>query len=357
MRAAVVDENSALSVREVANPEPTEDQVLVAVAACGICGSDIHMRRSGLVFPGMVMGHELSGVVVAVGDAVHGWREGDAVTVRPYLPCGACAACTRGLPQVCSNQVRTAMGVGPRPGGLAELATVWPGQLFELPENVPVEAGALAEPLAVGLHGVERADLTPSDRAVVLGGGSIGVMTALALRAAGLRDLVVSEPSGPRREILEDLGFEAVTPADLTRRGDQPDVVFDTTGVGAALSEAATLVRPGGTVVLMGLVEHPAEIVPARWLLKEMDVRTSLAYGDCFPDAVAALGDGRVDIETLTATCMRLDETEEAFRRLASAQAPPKILILPRAGQPRGGRHASGPSVSNTSRSHMPPSG
>ncbi len=329
MRAAVIDGNGDFEIAEVPDPEPTPDQVLVEVAACGICGSDIHMRASGLVYPGMIMGHELSGTVVGVGAEVTGHPEGERVAVMPYLPCGTCGACRRNRPQVCANQLPTAMGVGPRPGGLAELTTAWPGQLFALPPDVPTFAGALAEPLAVGLHGVERSGATARDRAVVMGGGSIGVMTCLALRARGAEDFVVSEPSETRRSVLRTLGFEAVTPDALFAMDVPPDVVFDTTGVGPALTDAVRIVRPCGTVVLMGVVERPTEVLPVQWLLKEIDVRTALAYGRCFGDAVAALGDGRVDVATLAAARVPLADTTDAFGRLATADAPPKILIEP----------------------------
>jgi (R,R)-butanediol dehydrogenase/meso-butanediol dehydrogenase/diacetyl reductase len=329
MRAAVITADGDLTVDVVPEPSPASDQVLIRVAACGICGSDIHMTRSGLVYPGMIMGHEISGTVVAAGGEVSGWEEGDPVAVMPYLPCGECAACRRGQIEICSNQIRTAMGVGPRPGGLAEYVTAWPGQLWRLPPDVPVEAGALAEPLAVGLHGVDRSGVTPAQSVAVMGGGSIGVMVGYALRARGVSDFVVSEPSETRRETLGLLGFRAVAPGELAREAGAYDTVFDTTGVGPALSDAVTTVRGGGTVVLMGMVEQPTQVVPALWLLKEVDIRTALAYGNGFGDAVRALGEGDVDAGSLASARIPLVEANEAFRRLASADAPPKILIEP----------------------------
>ncbi len=329
MRAARLDSSGTFAVTEVDSPTPDPDQVLVEVAACGICGTDIHLRRAGMVGPDTTMGHECSGTVVAMGERVGGHELGERVAVMPYLPCRACDACKRGLPQVCMAQYTTGMGLGPRPGGLAELVAVWPDQLFVLPDNVPTVAGALAEPLAVGMHGVERSGIDASASAVVMGGGSIGVMTAHALRIRGVGEFVVSEPSETRRGMLDDLGFETVHPSRLGVSVDSPDVVFDTTGVGSVLNDAVGLVRAGGIVVMLGVVEHPTQIHPFQWILKEIEVRAAMAYGNRFADAVRALGDGGIDIESLASTRMPLERTEEAFSLLASTEAPPKILIVP----------------------------
>jgi threonine dehydrogenase-like Zn-dependent dehydrogenase len=329
MRAARLDDDGEFRVADVPAPSLDADQVLIDVAACGICGTDIHLRRAGLVGHGAVMGHECAGTVAALGEEVTGWQEGDRVAVMPYQPCGTCAHCLRGRPQLCAEQFRTGLGLGPRPGALAEQVAVWAGQLYALPHNVPTLSGALAEPLAVGMHGVDRSGIAPGGHAVVMGGGSIGVMTAYALRARGIDDVVVSEPSSQRRSMLGELGFTAVAPKEVGRHADDPEVVFDTTGVGAALADATWLVRPGGTVLLLGVVEQPTELVPAHWLLREIEIRTALAYGDSFPDAVSALGEGCIDLEALSASTMALEDTEEAFRLLASTEAPPKILIVP----------------------------
>lgn len=330
MRAAVVSEDRTFEVRSVPDPELKPDQVLVRVDACGICGSDIHMRDSGMVWPGMVMGHEMGGTVEAIGqDCDTDLEAGDTVAVMPCRFCGTCRACAAGMPQLCSGLLPTSMGLGSRPGGLAEYVTVWPEQCFRLPGGVPAAVGALAEPLAVGFHGVVESRLSHGDHAVVMGGGSIGVMVAVGLRAHGIADFFVSEVTQERRDALETLGFEAVSPRDVLGRSDSPDAVFDCTGVGSVLQEAIGLVRPGGTVLLMGVVERPAEILPMTLVIKEVSVRGILAYGETYPDAVAALGDGRIETDVLSAHRAPLDATEECFRDLASAQAPPKILIEP----------------------------
>lgn len=329
MRAAVIGEGGHFDVGTIADPELGDDQVLVRVAACGVCGSDVHMRRSGLVYPGMIMGHEMGGTVEAIGSSVQGFAPGEAVAVMPTLTCGTCRQCAAGRPQLCVNQTPYTMGLGIRAGGLAEYVTVWPGQLHKLPAGVPAHVGALAEPLAVGLHGVTESGIAPGERAVVLGGGSIGVMTAIALRAAGVADFFVSEPSAERRETLAGLGFETCEPARMAGRAEQPAVVFDCTGVGPVLQEATSVVASGGTVMLMGVVEVPTTLMPMIWLVKEVTIRGVLAYGETFPDAVAALADGRVDTGALAAHTVPLEATEATFDLLATAAAPPKVLVDP----------------------------
>ncbi|MBX7158776.1 MAG: alcohol dehydrogenase catalytic domain-containing protein [Acidimicrobiia bacterium] len=329
MRAAIVAEGGHFEVKSVPEPDVGPDQVLVRVAACGVCGSDVHMRRAGLVFPGMSMGHEIGGTVEALGSDVEGWAVGDAVAVMPTLPCGACAQCSAGRPQLCINQTPYTMGLGIRPGGLAEYVSVWPGQLFRLPDGVPPHVGALAEPLAVGFHGVAASGIGAGERAVVLGGGSIGVMAAVGLRATGVTDFFVSEPVAVRRETLGLLGFETCEPAAAMSRSHAPSVVFDCTGVGSVLQEATQIVASGGTVVLLGVVEVPTTVLPVVWMVKEVTIRGVLAYGGAFPDAVASLADGRVDTAPLSAHVVPLEATEETFDRLATADAPPKILVDP----------------------------
>lgn len=329
MRAAVIGDGGHFEISTIADPDLGDDQVLVRVAACGVCGSDVHMRRGGLVYPGMVMGHEIGGTVEAVGSAVDGFSAGDAVAVMPTLTCGTCRQCAAGRPQLCVNQTPYTMGLGIRPGGLAEYVTVWPGQLFRLPEGVSPHVGALAEPLAVGLHGVTESGIGPGDHAVVLGGGSIGVMTAFGLRAAGVTDFFVSEPAAERRETLAAFGFETCEPARMASRAEQPAVVFDCTGVGPVLQEATNVVASGGTVMLMGVVEVPTTLLPMIWLVKEVTIRGVLAYGETFPDAVAALADGSIDTGALAAHTVPLDATEATFDLLATAAAPPKILVDP----------------------------
>lgn len=329
MRAAVIGQDGRFEVTSVPDPEMADDQVLVRVSACGVCGSDVHMRRAGLVYPGMLMGHEIGGTVEACGSEVDGFAAGDAVAVMPTLPCGTCVACAAGRPQLCQQQGPFAMGLGVRPGGLAEYVSVWPGQLFHLPDGIPAHVGALAEPLAVGLHGVNESGIGAGSHAVVLGGGSIGLMAAIGLRAAGVTDFFVSEPVAQRRAVLADLGFDTCEPTRMAAGAHGPSVVFDCSGVGSVLQDATGIVRPGGTVMLMGVVEVPTTVLPIFWVVKEVTIRGVFAYGELFPDAVVALGDGRVDPAPLSAHTVPLEAIEEVFDQLATAEAPPKILVDP----------------------------
>ncbi len=185
MRAIEVTEERTLTEAEIGDPSPDPGDVVVEVAYCGICGSDLHMLPSPAISPGTVMGHEFSGRIAAVGDGVEGWSEGDRVAVIPMDPCGECPNCLAGNEHLCMQAPLRGHGLGGRPGAYAERVTAPASSLVALPDALSDEQGALVEPLAVGVHAVAIAGADPADPAVVLGAGPIGVMTALAARAAG----------------------------------------------------------------------------------------------------------------------------------------------------------------------------
>ncbi len=323
MRAAVVNEaGTSLEVVERPVPEPAPGQALVRVAACGICGSDPLMLEHGMVKPGTILGHEVGGTV-ATGD-----RTGSAVALLPTLPCGHCAACRAGRPELCPEGLGRMMGLGGRPGGLAEYVAVDADQLVPLGDGVDPAVGALAQPLAVGWHGVTIAHVEAGERVAILGGGSIGLMAAIALRATGIEDVVISQRPGPRRDGLERLGFTVVAPDELAEHAGDVDVVLECSGSGAALSQAIATVRGGGRVVLLGLITEPVELVPAFWVWKEVTLAGAFGYGTSFPDAVAAIVSGAVPVEALTAHRVGLAEVAQPRELLGSA-AGSKVLVEP----------------------------
>ena len=264
MRALQVTEDRTLAEGELPDPEPAAGEVAVAIAYCGICGSDIHMLPSPAIAPGTVMGHEFSGRVEAVGEGVSGWSEGDRVCVLPATACGSCPSCEAGHENLCAEAMVRGHGLGAKPGAYAERVVVHADSLFRLPDEVTDAQGALVEPLAVGVHAVRLAEaessagsLVPpeggSAPSCVLGAGPIGVMTALAARSAGFDRLVVVEPGERRRSRISSLGFEAldldgVHMAALGALGGEPPaLVWECAGHEAALGLALELVAPAGT--------------------------------------------------------------------------------------------------------------
>jgi threonine dehydrogenase-like Zn-dependent dehydrogenase len=244
MRALVFHGPGDIRVEQLPDPVPTAGEVLIRVAATGICGSDLHgyTGENGRRHPGQVMGHETVGRIEG---------SGTVVTVYPVLSCGDCPQCAAGTEQLCAR--RRIIGVDPTyRSAFAELMTVPAGNVVVLPDDMPIEYGALVEPLSVGYHAAVRGGLSPVDRVLVIGGGPIGQACALAARRLGVSAVVVSEPSASRRALVTRLGFEAVAPADLS--GLEPaTVVLDAVGSSASLSGAFEASTLDARIVLVGM--------------------------------------------------------------------------------------------------------
>jgi 2-desacetyl-2-hydroxyethyl bacteriochlorophyllide A dehydrogenase len=320
----------------------------VAVAACGICGSDLHSFREGLaVKPGGVLGHEFCGRVVAAPEVL-GVRVGDRVVVRPLIPCGDCPRCCTGEPQLCEGSHEHDIGYG-SPGALAEQVLVPRAVLgetiFLLPHEVDDAAGALVEPLAVALHAVTTTEVDPDGVVLVLGAGTIGLGVIRFLRLAGATRVVVAEPARRRRDAALEVGAEIgvdPTAADVTDtmrsltgpgpygRGARVDVVFECSGAPAALATALKCARPGGTIVLGGIY---GRAIPARLdivVTKELHIRGTAAYANEFPKVISHLAAGTLQAEQLVSHTFSLELVESAFRAQMDPEQSLKVQVRPR---------------------------
>jgi (R,R)-butanediol dehydrogenase/meso-butanediol dehydrogenase/diacetyl reductase len=337
MRAIAIAEDRSLEPIEVEERPLQPHEARVRVAFCGICGSDLHLRPSPAVAAGSVMGHEFSGTVSEVGADVEGFQAGDRVAIYPFAPCGECSNCRRGNDHVCQEAALTGLGLGMNPGGYAEAVVVDGGMLVRIPDELSFEHGALVEPLAVALHGIEIGEANPGDRCVVIGAGPIGVMTALGLRARGIDDVVVVERNERRQERIRTLGIEAVGLDGVHDRilrgfgGEAPDVVLECAGNPAAPQLAIELVRPRGIVVLLGVLEEPVEISQLVLLIKEAQVRGSFAYRrQEFQEAVELLAAGKLPSDLLITGTGPLEAAQAMFERLEDpATEDIKILLSP----------------------------
>jgi 2-desacetyl-2-hydroxyethyl bacteriochlorophyllide A dehydrogenase len=337
VRALEVTEKRTLAQGELPDPDPGPGEVVVAVAYCGICGSDLHMLPSPVIAAGTVMGHEFSGRVAAVGDGVSGWSEGERVAVIPIDPCGECPNCLAGNEHLCMQAPLRGHGLGGRPGAYAERVVAPASSLFQLPDGVSDEHGALVEPLAVGVHAVRLAEADPGEPAIVLGAGPIGVMTALAARAAGHERLVVVEPGKRRRERIEALRFDAVPlegvheAAVAALGGELPAVVWECAGHRDALGLGLELVRGAGTVVAVGVLEEPVPLNQLLLILKEARIQGAFAYRrEDFAEALELLRSGTVPADKLITDVVPLDRAQELFdelRRPGTEQL--KVLLRP----------------------------
>jgi (R,R)-butanediol dehydrogenase/meso-butanediol dehydrogenase/diacetyl reductase len=335
VRAVTVAEDRRLVMVQCPAPEPGPAQVLVEVAYCGICGSDLHFRDVPELFPaGTVPGHEFSGRIIAVGDGVREWSAGNRVCVLPFGQCGECAACRSGNEQVCPHAVSNGVGLGTgRPGAYAGQVVVDERMLFSLPDSVDDRAGTLVEPLAVAIRAVDQAGMALDDPVVVLGAGPIGLLTALVLRHRGVRRTVVCSRNPARAQIAGRLGLDTVSVDEvaLPPPAESPARVFDCAGTPASAQLAVQLLRPLGRLLLVGLSLAPLDLAAPAIVIKELEIRGVIAYRRAqFQAAIDMLAAGVIPVDELITDIVPLAEAEAAFQALTVRGSDKlKILLAP----------------------------
>ncbi len=348
MKAAVYEGIRDLQVQTLPDPEPTADDLVMRVNACGVCGSDLHSYTTGaFVKPGQVMGHEFSGEVVEVGRAVQNITPGMRVTAMPFNACYACDACLRGDVHLCYNLTGHAIAYG-LPGAYAEYLSVPRATLgrnvFALPEGLNDVTGATIEPLAVAVHAVNLADPPLSAKVVVLGAGLIGQCVTQVLRARGVGPLVVVEIAPTRAAFATRSGADLVVDPSHDHfidqvgkavgyspqgRGATADVVFDCAGAPASFTAAQRLVRPGGTIAITALYEESVQFNPSRLVWGEVKLVGTFGYRNEFPQTIALLASGKVDVSALITDTFPLDDITAGFERQLSKDQAMKVMIQP----------------------------
>lgn len=346
-----------LRVEEVAEPALGETDVRIDVAACGICGTDLHEYSvgpdyapsaggshplTGASLP-VPLGHEFSGTVSAVGEAVSAVSVGDPVTVSPAIVCNDCRYCAEGRHNLCASIAY--YGLSARSGGFAERAVVDASNVMVLPEAVPVEYGALVEPFSVGIHAVRRSGLQAGDTAAVFGSGPIGLTIVQAARAAGATAVFVSEPRAPRRSVAREVG--ATTTLDPTATDvvaairaatdGGVDVAFEAVGIEPTHKAAVRSTKHGGRITCLGISNDDVGLTPNDVVLAERTITGSNGYlsgprmGEEFEAAVSYLETGAFDAETMITGRVPLDDIVaggfESLRDPESAHV--KILVEP----------------------------
>lgn len=339
MKAAVLREaRKPLQIEEVPDPTPGPAELVVKVESCGVCGSDLHVSDlPGALPAGTVMGHEFSGVVVEVGsEAAARFRVGERVCALPFIGCGRCAACLSGDASQCPALQTT--GLGQVPGAYAEYVRVGQHEALRLPEEVGHRQGAMVEPLAVGLHAVEKAQLAPGARVLVIGGGPIGLTVALWSRFFGARAVVMSEKAAGRRELAGRFGAtdaldpnrEEIGPAFAKAAGGPPDVIFECVGVKGLLQQCMILAPNRGRVVVVGVCVEPDTILPAIGVVKELDLRFVVAYHKRdFELTLSLLAQGRISSDAMVSDVVRLAQLPAAFEALKHPTTQCKVMLEP----------------------------
>lgn len=335
MKAVVFRGKEALEVSEIPIPPLGEHDVLVRIAYCGVCGTDLHIvfGDGGWGVPGSVYGHEWSGEVAAVGPGVENWSIDDLV-VGGERRCGSCRYCLSGRPSLCTGQE---IPTGPTLGGFAEYVVQHEDALYRVVPGLDLRGAALAEPLAVARHGVTRSKAEPSDRVLVTGGGPIGLLTLAALRSVGVADITVSEPSPTRRAAVERLGAASLSPADLPDVSSymevvaEPfDVVIECSGTVAATVQALEQLRPGGRLVIVGSNFGTVPLDPLRVLVQEVEITGAREYDvGGFDEALRLLAGGAVpQEELLESTDTRFVDFLPLLQRMQRGETARKPLVI-----------------------------
>jgi len=337
MRAAGCREKGRLVVEERPVPEAGPHEVVLRVSHCGVCGSDLHIVMEGWGRPDSIGGHEYSGRVAALGSGVTGWELGAPVVGGPAAGCGSCEFCATHRPSLCASHGTP--GVSEFQGAFAEYVRVHESQLRRIPAGLSMREAALAEPLAVALHGVTLSQIAPGRRALVTGAGPIGMLTLAALRAKGIDQVTVSEPSATRRAAAVRVGATHVmTPEDLPRPR-MPfefalpgfDAAFECSGNAAAVESALRQLKRGGTLMLVGTGMAKPRLDTNRMILGELRVIGSYNYDEHgIDDALALLAGGKLPTGLLLEQGdVGLEGLASAMERLAAGEIGGKLLVAP----------------------------
>ena len=331
-RVAVLMRPSEIVLEERSVPEPGPREVLVEVSAVGVCGSDVHYYEHGrigsrVVRAPLVLGHESAGRVAAVGEAVTGHAVGDRVTLEPGVPCGRCRECRGGRYNLCPHVVF--FGTPPVDGAFAGFVTIHEDFAFALPDSLSDEAGALMEPLSVGIWACRKAGVSAGDRVLVTGAGPIGLLAMQVALAFGATQVEISDVSEPRLELARRTGATRTLPAGADEPGEA-DVLIECSGSGAALMAGVRALRPAGTAVVVGMGPgETAEIPLALLQTREIWLTGTFRYANTYPTAIALAAGGRVDLEAIVTGHFPLEETERALRAAREDPGSVKAVVHP----------------------------
>jgi L-iditol 2-dehydrogenase len=329
-KAAVLHGPGDLRVEERPVPVPGPREVLVAIRSVGICGSDVHYYESGrigdfVVRAPLVLGHESSGVVVGLGPGASKHSLGERVALEPGVPCGKCRECRSGRYNLCPDVAFFA--TPPVDGALAQYVTIHEDFAFAIPPSVSDDAGALLEPLSVGLWACDKARLKVGSRVVVAGAGPIGTIVSLVARAAGAAQVVASDPVAARRQRACSLGVTAaIDPAvtSLAEAAPDADAFFDCSGHPGAIADGLSALSPGGTAVLIGMCAEPTVPIPlARLQSREIWLTGTFRYAHTYPRAISLAASGTIDLDGLVDARFSLEESEQALK---TARSDPSVL-------------------------------
>jgi 2-desacetyl-2-hydroxyethyl bacteriochlorophyllide A dehydrogenase len=335
LKAAYYQGNQTIRIGACVPVAPAPGQVQIQVSHCGICGTDLHIFHGKMdrrVQKPLVMGHEMSGTIAALGDGVQGFAVGDRVTVRPLDQCGSCPACRAGHQHIC--QRLKFIGID-SPGAFQGLWTVPAHTLHRLPAALSMAQGALIEPLAVACHDVRLGGVKEGEYAVVQGCGPIGALVAAVAKAAGAR-VLVSEVNPFRLELARELGVEAVNPLEtdlvelVTEQtgGAGADVVFEVSGSPAGAEMMTKLPRTRGRIVVVAIFAEAPKVELFKFFWRELKMIGARVYErEDFDKAIQLAASGTLPLERLITRICPLEELESGLRQMERGGEAMKILV------------------------------
>jgi L-iditol 2-dehydrogenase len=336
MKTLLLSKYNHLEIAELPKPAPLPDEVLIQVAACGICGSDVHGYdgSTGRRIPPIVMGHEAAGSVAAIGPNVTGLAEGDRVTFDSTIYCGACKHCMRGNMNLCDNRQVLGVSCGDyrRAGAFAEFVVVPARIVHRLPDQLSYTEAAMLEAVAVALHGVAVSQAPADSTTLVIGAGMIGLLILQALRATGQSRVFVADLDDSRLRMARELGATEVlsSKTDLVAQvlkltdGSGVDVVLEAVGRNETVSAAVDCVRKGGTVTLVGNISPEVTLPLQKVVSRQIRLQGSCASAGEYPQAIKLVASGAIRVKSMITAVVPLDQGPAWFERLHAGE--PNLL-------------------------------
>lgn len=343
MKALILEDYKQFNYTTAPDPDPAPDEVLIAVRACGICGSDVHGMdgSTGRRRPPIIMGHEAAGEIVAAGANVSGWKAGDHVTFDSTIYCGTCAYCRCGQINLCDY--RRVLGVScedyRQHGAFAEYVAVPQHILYRLPGGISFGKAAMVEPVSIAFHAVNRTPLTLNDSAVVFGAGMIGLLVIQALRLAGCGSIIAVDLEDSKLALAKQLGAdqglnaadEALAEQVLALTGGRgADRAFECVGIGATVDAAFKAVRKGGSITLVGNLAPNIDFPLQAAVTREITLLGVCASCGEYPACLDMIARGSIDVAPLMSAVAPLAEGASWFDRLYNKEAGlMKVLLAP----------------------------
>jgi L-iditol 2-dehydrogenase len=332
MRASYLLKQGQVEVKNVPIPTLKADEVLVRVAAVGVCGSDVHYYQHGKIGPyvveqPLILGHELAGVIEAVGADVHPSRVGQRVAVEPQKPCDVCEQCTAGRYNLCP--IMEFYATPPIDGAFAEFVKIQDRFAFQIPDNVSFEAAALIEPLSVCVWAAEKAEIKQGSRVLIAGAGPIGVIMAQVASAFGAAEVIITDIAEDRRDFALNFGAtKALDPRVDQVEGLGVNAFVDASGVAQAVYSGIKAVGPAGRVLLVGLGNDDMNLPVSHIQNNEIWVTGVFRYANTWPTGIELVANGKVNLDVLVTHSFGLDQVEDALNA-GKLPGSMKVVVKP----------------------------